>query len=210
MGKYGLSYEIKIPLTSKDYALWFEKYYDLLSSKEKANIKINPGWFSYKKKMGKKVGGIFLFKDKRFLGGNIFIYSVDKINVVYGVVEKLKNPNWSLGALVDYLSLKYAADRGYQKIGWGQDNNLYGFHLSAGLLQYKLNFGMLPGYKSSSAIYTTKFLRTNKFDKTVIFMGIKSGKNVFYILSDGSEEDLNLNTDLDVIRGRLTETKTPR
>jgi hypothetical protein len=206
MNKYGLSYEIKESLSSNDYTLWFEKYYSLLSSKEKANIKINPGWLSYKRKMGKKIGGIFLYKDKVFLGGNIFIYSDEKITVAYGVIEKLKVPNWSLGALVDYLSLKYASDHGYKRIGFGQDNNLYGYHLSSGLLQYKLNFGMLPGHKEKVQMYSTKFVRMEKFEDAAAFLGMKDKKNVFYVLSGSENKDYFLNTDLEVIRIKTGES----
>ena len=220
MNKFGLTYEVIDSLSSKDYTLWFKKYYDLLSSKEKANIQINPGWLSYKKKMGKNIGGIFLFKDKKFIGGNIFISSDEKITVAYGVIDKLKNPNWSLGALVDYLSLKYASDHGFKRIGFGQDNNLYGHHLSSGLLQYKLNFGMLPGYKEKVEIFSTKFVKMEKFNDPVAFLGIKNNKKVFYILSRSKDTDYKLNTDLEVIRvylpenndpsERIVSTKTPR
>jgi hypothetical protein len=135
-----------------------------------------------------------------------------KITVAYGVVEKLKNPNWSLGALTDYLSLKYASDHGYKRIGFGQDNNLYGHHLSLGLLQYKLNFGMIPGYKEKVEIYSTKFVKMEKLDDPVAFFGIRDNKNVFYVLSKTKpflskpeDKDCYLNTDLEVIRINLTE-----
>ncbi len=199
MDIYGLSYEIIETLTVKEYTQWFDKYYELLSSKEKANIKINPQWLVYKKKMGKKAGGVFLYKDKKFIGGNIFICDDKSFTVGYGIVERLKSPNWSLGALADFLSLKTAQEMGYKRIGFGQDNNLYGHHLSVGLLQYKLNFGLEPWYKDTGIIYSTKFPDIDKLDLPLIFLGIKNKENVFYILQKKGNEEIKLNTNIQII-----------
>lgn len=204
MDKYGLSIEIKDPLLSKDYLLWFKKYYDLLSSKEKANIKINPLWLDYKKIMGKNVGGIFLYKGKKLLGGNLFIKDETNITVCYGILEKIKEPNWSLGALTDFLCIKYAKELKYKRIGFGTDNNLYGYHLSTGLLQYKLNLGLIPYWKDTAEIYSTKFINVEKFAGTIAFLGIKEGKNIFYVLNKTeAENNLKLNTDMEMITEEL-------
>ena len=201
MDKYGLKYEVKDDLSSKDFILWFEKYKSLLSSKEKANIKINPLWITYKKKTGKKVGGIFLYKDNKFLGGNVFTVSGDKLTVCYGVVERLKIPNWSFGAIIDFLCMKYAKEKGFKRIGFGQDNNLYGHHLSIGLLQYKLNLGLVPHIKDTGTVYTTRFITKDKFKNEIVFLGIKDKKNVFYILKKKSDSEVvKLNTDIEVVR----------
>lgn len=200
MNKYGLSYEIKKELSGKEFGLWFDKYYKLLSSKEKANIKINPNWMDYKLSMGKKVGGIFIYYKNKFLGGNVFIHTDDKFTVCYGVVEKVKQPNWSLGAIIDFLSIKYAWDLGYKRVGFGQDNNLYGYHLSVGLIQYKLNLGLIPSYKDTNKMYTTRFINTKKFSDCVVFLSIKDGKDVFYVLEKGKlVSHLKLNTSLEII-----------
>ncbi len=201
MDKYGLSHEVKDHLSGKEFSLWYEKYHALLSSKEKANIKINPNWMDYKIKMGKKVGGIFLFYKGKFLGGNVFTRTDENFTVCYGIVEKIKFPNWSLGAIVDFLCIKYAIDEGCKRVGFGQDNNLYGYHLSTGLLQYKLNLGLTPYIKDNTKIYSTKFVNTDKLNNTIAFLGIKNGKNVFYVLEKTpGNEVLKLNTDLDVLR----------
>ncbi len=204
MDKYGLKHEIIMQLSSKQYILWFNKIFSLLSSKEKANIKINPNWLTYKMKIGKKVGGIFLYKGKKFLGGNIFTYSDEKFSVGYGAVSKIKNPNWSLGAIADFLSAECAAKLCYKSISFGKDNNLYGYHLSTGLLQYKLNFGLVPSYKSTAEIYSTKIISADKFANSIAFLGVRNGKSVFYVLEKVStSDDLKLNTDIEVIRKRF-------
>ena len=201
MDKYGLSYEIKNELTSKDFELWYEKYFQLLSSKEKANIKINRNWLLYRKKSGKKVSAIFLYKDKKFIGGNLILRNDEKFTVVYGIVEKLQTPNWSMGAIVDFLSIQFAKKLGHKRVGFGQDNNLYGYHLSRGLLQYKLNFGLLPSIKNKTNVYSTKFVNVEKFSDYIIFLGIKGDNNVFYVLSKkGLDKELpKLNTDWEVV-----------
>ncbi|KKR10800.1 MAG: ATP-grasp domain protein [Candidatus Woesebacteria bacterium GW2011_GWA1_39_21] len=205
MRKYGLRYEVINDITSKEFNLWFEKYQSILQTKNKANIRINPKWLYYKYKTGKRVGAIFLYKDRKLLGGNIFIYTDSGFTVGYGVVEKIESPNWSLGALVDFLSLQKGMQMGYKKIGFGQDNNLYGYHLSTGLLRYKLNFGLTPGYKETGKIYSTKFVKMDKFDDELIFFGLKDGKYVFYRLvtndpsTAGRDKEQSLNTDLEVV-----------
>ena len=207
MDKYGLSYEIKYDITSKEFELWYEKYFKLLSSKEKANIKINRNWLVYKKKSGKKVSAIFLYKDNNFIGGNLILRNNEKFTVVYGIVEKIKTPNWSMGAIVDFLSIRYAKKLGLKRVGFGQDNNLYGYHLSRGLLQYKLNFGLSPSVKNKTQVYSTKFVSKDKFSDYIMFLGIKDDKNVFYVLSKkGLEKDLpKLNTDWEVIYKDLSK-----
>ncbi len=200
---YGLKYEVKDSLTSKDFAQWFKKYSSLLTSKEKANININQNWLLYKTKAGKRVGGVFIYKGNKLLGGNIFIISETGFTITYGIVEKIKYPNWSLGAIADFISVRRAFEMGYKTVGFGQDNNLYGYHLSQGLLQYKLNFGLTPNYKDTDIIYTTKFIDYKKFKDSIIFLGIKDSKKIFYILKKISSKEvsqINLNTDLETFR----------
>lgn len=204
MSQYGLRYEVKDDITSNEFALWFEKYKSLLSSKEKANIKINPLWITYKKKTGKKVGGIFLYKENKFLGGNVFTMSDDKLTVCYGIVERVKNPYWSFGAIIDYLCIKYAKEKGYNRIGFGQDNNLYGHHLSVGLLQYKLNLGLTPKIKDNATIYTTRLIKADKFKNEIVFLGMKNTRYIFYVLKkDKDGKELKLNTDIEIIEGNI-------
>lgn len=199
MNKNDLDYEVKDTLTSNDFALWYAKYLELMSSKEKANIKINSNWLTYKEKLGKKVSAVFIYKDKRFIGGNLIVRKDNKFTVVYGIVEKIKTPNWSMGAIVDYLSVDYAKKLGYKKVGFGQDNNLYGYHLSKGLLQYKLNFGLSPSIKEKTQIYATKILRSDKLTNGIMFFGLKGKDKVIYVLNKGAIKEPVLNTDLPVI-----------
>lgn len=200
MNKYDLKYEIKEPLVSTDFMLWYEKFRSLLSAKEKANIKIYPGWLDEKKREGKIPGGIFLYKGDKFIGGNIYIRSDNLFNVGFGACEKIESPNWGMGTIVDFLSAEQAKKLGYKKIRYGIDNNLYGHHLSTGLLKYKLNFGLVPVVNSKTQIYSTRFTNTDKFDNTIAFLGSKDCENVFYILKkQGIDDDLILNTDLQTI-----------
>jgi len=161
-------------------------------------------WITYKKKTGKKVGGIFLYKENKFLGGNVFTMSDDKLTVCYGIVERVKNPNWSYGAIIDYLCIKYAKEKGYNRIGFGQDNNLYGHHLSVGLLQYKLNLGLTPKIKDNATIYTTRLIKADKFKNEIVFLGMKNTRYVFYVLKkDKDGKELKLNTDIEIIEGNI-------
>ncbi|KKQ48921.1 MAG: biotin carboxylase-like protein [Candidatus Woesebacteria bacterium GW2011_GWC1_38_13] len=205
MSKYDLRYEVKEPLMSKDFMLWYEKFRTLLSAKEKANIKIYPGWLEEKKTEGKIPGGIFLYKGNRFIGGNIYVRSDNLFNVGFGACEKVENPNWGMGTIVDFLSAEQAKKLGYKKIRYGIDSNLYGHHLSTGLLKYKLNFGLDPVVNSKTQVYSTRFIRTDKFDDTVVFLGIKNNNYVFYVLQkNGSpDEDLKVRTDFEIVKIKI-------
>ncbi|HLE48409.1 MAG TPA: ATP-grasp domain-containing protein [Patescibacteria group bacterium] len=202
LSKYDLRYEIKQNITQEEFTQWYDKFLTILSSKEKANIRITKSWLKEKKIKAKKTGAVFIYKGNTLLGGNLFIYGEESLLVGFGAVEKTDTPKWSLGAIVDFICVKHAMETGMKKVSFGIDTNLYGHHLSTGLLTYKLNFGLTPTYKETADLISTKFMNMNKFEDYICFLGIKDGKIVFYLIktNDKSEpEKPILNTNLEVI-----------
>lgn len=149
---------------------WLTIYRNEIGRKKRANIAIDEDWLVKKKKKGKKVGGVFVYKDAVLFGGNVFVDDGTKLSVGYGVVKLPGSLKINLAAVIDFKCLEYGLSKSYPFVSFGKDTNLYGFHLSAGLFSYKSRLGLTCEPAEKYGYVTTKFVNYAKFDDTIIFL----------------------------------------
>lgn len=185
LSSVGLTVSVSQDLTDEEFEEFLVLYRKLVGQKQRANIALSSSWLEKKREQGKNVGAIFVYKGEKLLGGNLVIFGQKWLIVGYGVARKIENLN--LGALLDYLTIKYGSEKGYKTVSFGRDTNLYGFHLSTGLFSYKARLGLTPEPNKKAGVVTTKFLSFEKFDERVLFLTTTSEGLEIVVLWRGEE-----------------------
>ncbi len=183
----GISIEYVHDLSLDQYDTWLTKYSSLLSEKERPNLKITQEWYLEKKQAGKTLGAVFLYQDGEFIGGNVCVIEAERLSVGYGVVEKRAGTSFNMGAFVDFATLMFARDLKKEYVSFGQDTNLYGHHLSTGLLSYKSRFGLTAVPVAKSGIVTTKFIHFEHFVDTIAFVALDGDKTTLVVIYTGEK-----------------------
>lgn len=161
---------------------WRNLYGRKIDSKKKGRILVGQNWLSKREKKGKKLGAALAFQEGKIIGGNLFYQIRKTLSVAYGITERIPGLAGGLGLLLDYYSMVYAQALGCQAISLGQDTNLYGFHLSPGLLFYKVKLGFKPVPATKTGWATTYFLNFERFGEEVMFFGDgKEGLSLYII-----------------------------
>lgn len=168
-------------LSKRTFQDWFDVYREEIRKKPRGRMALSEDWLENKLSQGKKVGGVFLYKKGRLFGGNLHVYVGDKLVVGYGIAKRINEVD--IGLIMDYYSLKDGFDKGYKVVSFGQDRNLYGYHLSSGLFSYKSRLGLTPGIPNKCPIMATKIVSFRKLDKITIILSVEEKKlfaNVFW------------------------------
>lgn len=189
--------EIKniFPLTEKLFQDWRQLYCRKIKEKRLGRLLIKANWLKERQKLGKKIGAILAIWRGKIIGGNIFFLYSSKLSIGYGVSQKIPHLAGGLGLLIDYYSLNYAQERNYHQVSLGQDTNLYGFHLSTGLLAYKAKLGFKPYPAPKTEWRSLYFLNWDKFNGPVMFFtnnkGAKNKTNlILENLSSSSDKSM--------------------
>lgn len=188
LGQLGIKIETFSQIDRNLFEEWLTLYKKIIASKEKGEILVKEDWLEKKEKRGKKVGGIFAFRNGKMIGGDLFFKVGNFLCVGYGVAERIPNLRGGLGLLLDYSSLVYAQKQGYDQISFGQDTNFYGFDLSSGLLLYKTKLGFSPFPATRTYWVTTYFLNFEKFKDSLMFFGGGKEKLKLYVLVRSRQE----------------------
>jgi hypothetical protein len=183
----GISIEYIRDLSATQYEMWLAKYTGLLLQKDRPNLKLTQEWYQEKKGKNKELRAVFLYQDGAFIGGNICTIEADRLSVGYGVVEKREGTSYNMGAFVDFATLLFARELGKGIVSFGQDTNLYGFHLSLGLLSYKCRFGLTAEPVLKNGLVTTKFVHFEHLKDTIAFVSITDSKTTITVLYTGEE-----------------------
>ena len=172
---------------------WFTFYKAKMKDKDHGRLALEKDWFSQKLKSGKKVGGVFAFKGKEMIGGDLFHLSNNRLSASFGVYEDLPTLAGSLGLIIDYQFLIEAQRQGYKEVSFGQDTNLYGFHLTSGLMFYKAKLGFSPVPAVKTEYTSTFFVNFTKFaDPIMFFVKDGDGLKLIIITKESQTEEIYL------------------
>lgn len=179
-----LGVEIKTYLQADKeiFGQWLALYRKIISRKEKGELMVKEDWLERKEKAGKQVGAVLASLSGKLIGGNLFFEVGGKLCAGYGVAKKIPELVGGLGLLLDYHFLRFAQEKGYKEVSFGQDTNLYGFDLSCGLLLYKAKLGFTP-YPAAKTYWVSTFFRNlEKFAASVMFFGGSEEELIFYVI----------------------------
>lgn len=161
-----------------EWLVYYEKMmtqnnYEVLANKESYQQHISNG--------GKAIGAFFT-KDAVMVGSGIIYLDSKKAVLAYKASDRItvsKDPNGSLGAIIDYLCIKKMKEQHIPIISAGRSRNAFGVINTLGYLDYKLRFGYLPTPAENSPFL--RFVPVNE-QGIVLFYGIKDEKMALYAI----------------------------
>lgn len=182
LSQHDIEIKVKDPLSQESFFAWYQIYRSTLSKKDHGRIAMADTWLDDKTQKGQYVIGVFLYKNGYLLGGNICTLLSNKLSIAYGLISEKFSSGINWGAILDFKTIEYGVQKERNIVSFGQDTNLYGYHLSPGLLSYKSRFGLLPKPQEKKGWVTTKFVSTEKFSDTVFFFSEKNGEFILTCL----------------------------
>lgn len=174
----GLRVEIQKDLSEDVFLKWLAIYNKVIGSKKEGRIKIDQSWLANKIKGGKSVYGVLLYDDNGLIGGNLGTLTNEKMTVGYGALLPFDTKH-NLGAFIDFKCIEAGFNWGYKVVSFGQDTNLYGGHLSVGLLSHKARLGLTIEEKADKGFEQLETQELRLRTDTIMFLG--KGK-ILYII----------------------------
>jgi hypothetical protein len=135
------------PLTEADFAEWYALYDSEVVGRERGRRVIESTWAAEKGSELQRYQRLF-FRDNEsgeLLGGVILKVEqkTGQLQAPYGAYKhEARDFNLSIRAFAESMDIGTA--RGLKRLSYGMDTNLYGHHLSIGLMEYKSSLGFTP------------------------------------------------------------------
>lgn len=174
---YAIEFQQEINID--DFNTWLLGYKRFISTLTDGRDRIDPNWFS--EKASQHIGAFI--KDRlsnEIVGGGLIKVFGMKLSLSYAYYEEdLKKKGGSTYLLMELF--KYAGKNNFSKISLGRDSNLFGGHLSTGLLDYKLSWHSKPSISDKIKI---SYIKVNENSKK---------RFKYYTLNDRNELVLNQN-----------------
>lgn len=146
----GLEYEIT-PLTAEKYADWYTFYVPTMIA-QKHDVLAKPEWFELRRPVYQE---IYILEVRRVadqvrVGASILTEKVGrKWGKPYRASERVDVPgvkNFSLGALLDLLAMRFMFSHHPAEVNSGTSRNAFGHFNNLGYLAYKLKIGYKPWF----------------------------------------------------------------
>lgn len=185
----GINIKIVEEIDNSIFKDWLVLYRKVINSIENGEVLVAEDWLEKKREKGKKIGGVFAYRNNKMVGGELFSENKGRLGIGYGVAERLNELSGGLTLFMDYKFIEFAKENGYKEVSFGQDTNFYGYGLSKGLIAYKQKLGFYPVPANKTFWLTTYILKFDKFkDGICYFADAKDGLE----LVDFSEEEGSL------------------
>jgi len=161
---------IKEDINEEDFNNWNTGYKEFISELPHGDNRVDDSWFDSRGKLHLLVE----YRDRltnEIVGGTLVKKMKEKMSMSYGWANK-EERRLGIATHEVFILLDYAISKGYKKLSFGQDNNLYGGHLSLGLHHFKTYWNTKPKITVSS-------------EKKGIVFNINSDKSFcFYLLNE--------------------------
>lgn len=156
------------------YLEWLPYYREKMTENE-YDVLANEEWFSQRQSENKNVEGIFFYQNGKVIGSGIMtLEGTHKAALSFKATDRIElsgKSNASLGAVVDFMFLKTATNRGFEIISGGRSRNAFGVINTLGYLDYKLKLGYRPSLDASLALVEEVPLNEAG---VVVFLGCKN------------------------------------
>lgn len=169
------------PLTSSQFEKWYPLYESEVVGKEKGQRLIDPDWARARENREdiEPYWGTFFYapESNELIGGAIVKY--DKKKGVAMIAYAAYNGNFSQAELsirTFYEVIEHSRQNGFHQISYGMDSNLFGEHLSMGLMEYKASLGFRPVPGKGRELL--KILNPEKLDKEYFFFALNGNEEL--------------------------------
>lgn len=184
-------------ITDTFFDEWLKLYREIISQKEGGQLAIDEHWLAKKIQKGITVGAVVVRQREKLIGGELFFVVNHRLSIGYGVAKRVDGLAGGLTLLMDYQFMNYAQKKGFNEISFGVDDNLYGAHLSVGLLAYKAKLGFTP-QPAPKTYWVSSFIQKpacrqagpEAFSDPVIFFGgTKKSLEMVVLSKEGANFD---------------------
>lgn len=156
-------------IDSSQFNSWFTLYKKLISNIPGGHVALDEKWLEKKKAENKQVGAILAYQGASLVGGELIIEKNGVLGIGYGVGQRFSELNGGLTLLMDYKFLEYAQRLDYSEVSFGQDENMYGYDLNPGLIQYKTKIGFSPIPSKKTFWVNTFITKLKKIKGDIMF-----------------------------------------
>ena len=170
-------YKIEEEITRDDFEEFRKSYDSFIGSKELGDNRIDDTWFEEKSKDHILIK-YFDKNDSRLAGETVAkrLPKTNKLSMSYGWTDE-ESKKLGIATYEVYILLEYCIEKSIGRFSYGQDDNLYGGHLSIGLHNFKTYFGATPRVTKSALI---KGIRANE-------VALQNGPAIIFYTLDESE-----------------------
>lgn len=159
----GITFEYAPVVTRELFLQFLSVYRDIIGHKEHPRFRLSENSFDDLQKY--PLHGVWVFRNGEFLGGSLIRDYGEYYAISYSAFPQFdrKELETGLGAPLFDQAYQRSVAEGRKKISYGMDTNMYGFHLSTGLLEYKLSIGCAPASKDLDGLtlQTVFIMRTD-------------------------------------------------
>ncbi|MCW1930495.1 MAG: GNAT family N-acetyltransferase [Candidatus Kerfeldbacteria bacterium] len=143
----GITFTYEKHLTEESFLQFLAVYRDVIGHKEHPRFRLTEE--SYAELSDVPLSGVWAHRAGVFLGGTIVRDYGNYYALSYSAYPQFDRKELEVGLGVPLFDQVYqrSAAEGRKRISYGMDTNMYGFHLSMGLLEYKLSIGCTPAPK---------------------------------------------------------------
>ena len=136
-----LRFECTDAITEAEFAVWYEMYLKIIPKLKYGRMKVHGDWLKEKQE---DVPALLVYNSSgEMIAGTLLKEFEDKYSRSYAWADenakKLMFPTYEIKLLVEY-----ALSKQKNTLSFGMDTNLYGGHLSTGLLYFKQRWGTNP------------------------------------------------------------------
>lgn len=141
----GITLKVVSEVTPEEFAHFLTIYREVIGSKEHPRLRLSEESFLTLRNEAPLLG-VFAYRDSVCIGGTLVRDYGEYYALSYSAYPQFsrKELEVGLGVLLFDAIYQRSATEKRPRVSYGRDTNVYGFHLSMGLLEYKLSIGCTP------------------------------------------------------------------
>ncbi len=173
--EFHITHQIK-EVTETDFIHWHE-YYQKKMQEQGYEVIATLDWYHQRIDEKRKIFELVLTQNDLVVGTEIFTITAENRGIAaFKASERMEDfskKRQSIGAVIDYLVIRFLINYGVSEISFGKSRNAFGVINTLGNLDYKLRFGFIPTPDQKSPLLESVALSP---DGTVLFYGLKNGQ----------------------------------
>lgn len=151
----GITLKVVSDVSPEEFTHFLAIYREVIGSKEHPRFRLSEESFTTIRNETPLLG-VFAYRDSVCIGGTLVRDYSDYYALSYSAFPQFSRKELEVGLgvlLFDAIYQRSSVEK-RSRVSYGRDTNVYGFHLSAGLLEYKLSIGCVPVANTLEGITT--------------------------------------------------------
>ncbi len=175
-------------LTEEKFMEWLPYYKEKMEERNH-EVRATKEWYQEQISKGVHLKGLFFYQGQRLVGSGIIGLHDNIVHFAYKASDQIElssMSNSSIGAIIEFLALKLAAETGHYTTTMSRSRNAFGFFNTLGYLDYKLRFGYKP--EPISDVQLLDEVPVNE-KGSVLFYGVQNKEFILFSLQPESQKE---------------------